>query len=240
MDKAKFIKWVKEGCNWESGLQLFLLYGKNPYYIRNLKLRGENEKTREDLRYSLMKLADLKEREVAVLIKGAGRPKKEETLIRAAFKGNKKAISLREEFSFLGEASCPDILKVLVADMLSAYDRYRKAYADLDDTADLFVVARDVVDNFIENRDIWKELNHYKETGKVLGNHPIFNRQKRFAAFQQMKLQELIKLKKNTEFNIWRNKALIEKKDKPHLNGSRQEKIKELEADLKELNRLIA
>lgn len=240
MDKAKFIKWVKEGCNWETGLQLFLLYGKNPYYIRTLKLRGENEKTKEDLRYSLMRLADLKEKEVSVLIKGAGRPKKEETLIRAAFKGNKKALSLREEFPFLGEASCPDVLKVLVADMLSAYDRYQKAYLSLDEAQDLFGAAGEVVENFLENRKIWKELNHYKEKGKLLGDHPIFDRQKRFAGFQQMKLQELIKIKKNTEFSIWRNKALIDKGDKPHLNGSRMDKIRELEADLKELNRLIA
>lgn len=90
---------------------------------------------------------------------------------------------LRDDFPFLNDADCPDELKVLVADKITAYKAYVKDQADLvkhangeldlqPDTAKN--LAAQVVENFEKNREIYEELNYYKEHGKILGNHPIF------------------------------------------------------------------
>lgn len=48
----------------------------------------------------------------------------------------RKAIRFREEFPFLRQPDCPDELKVLVADMFSAYDLYQESHRMLVETPD--------------------------------------------------------------------------------------------------------
>ena len=98
----------------------------------------------------------------------------------------KKGLSLREKFPFLADDDCPDKLKVLVADMLTAWDNYKKAHAQLFTlteegkdgkemtNAEIYEVAKEAIDNFEKNHAIWDELNYYAEHKEVLGNHPIF------------------------------------------------------------------
>lgn len=86
----------------------------------------------------------------------------------------KKMIRFRERYPFLNSEDCPDILKILVADMFTAYGKYREAHARLaaDNSADAIAAADDcrtVVEEYLKNREIWDELNYYKENGKILG-----------------------------------------------------------------------
>lgn len=86
-----------------------------------------------------------------------------------------KMIRFREKFTFLNSPDCPDILKILVSDMFTAYGKYKEAFARLeatpDDVSSLSTAqeAQAVVENFIANRDMWDELEYYRENGKILG-----------------------------------------------------------------------
>lgn len=93
----------------------------------------------------------------------------------------KNVIRFREKYPFLNEASCPNELKVLVADMFTAYDRYREEYLKLDPAKGVdenLEHAKTVVESYLENRAMWEELDYYLEHRQVLGKHPIFDRLK--------------------------------------------------------------
>ena len=47
-----------------------------------------------------------------------------------------KMIRFREKFTFLNSPDCPDILKILVSDMFTAYGKYKEAFARLEVTPD--------------------------------------------------------------------------------------------------------
>jgi hypothetical protein len=129
---------------------------------------------------------------------------------------------LRDDFPFLNDANCPDELKVLVADKITAYKAYVKGQSDLVKHAngDLALeedeaknLAAQVVENFEKNREIYEELNYYGIHGKILGNHSIFaaltlerevcemsteecfkylNSSKKFISVKQTALEELV------------------------------------------------
>jgi hypothetical protein len=86
----------------------------------------------------------------------------------------RKMIRLRERFPFLNSPDCPDELKILVADMLTAYGAYKAAFARLqelgdEESAKAAADCETVVTEYIENREIWDELEYYKENGQILG-----------------------------------------------------------------------
>ena len=139
-------------------------------------------------------------------------------------------------------SDCPPELKILVADMLTAYDNYKQGHAGLfaaQTLADLLQASRGTVENYLENRLIWKELNHYKENGSMLCQHPIFAWIKRTDEIRQMNTPDLVTLKINHTSNIDRNKGYIRKQPNHPLTLKRQERIKEMEQELKEVNRQL-
>ena len=90
----------------------------------------------------------------------------------------RKTIKLREQFPFLNENSCPDELKLLVHDMFTEYDKYRLSHKNLTEAPEnteieqLFTDAQITVESYLSNRQIWEELEYYKEHGAILGEHP--------------------------------------------------------------------
>lgn len=88
----------------------------------------------------------------------------------------KKVINFRETYPFLRSEDCPDELKILVADMFAAYDNYREAYRLLDETNtqdENLALAKTTVEQYLENRALWAELDHFKANGEILGEHPL-------------------------------------------------------------------
>lgn len=90
---------------------------------------------------------------------------------------------MRNDYPFLSDKNCPDELKVLVADKITAFEKYTQAHSKLIKHSngelelteeELTQVTKDSVENFEANREIFKELDYYKVNGKVLGEHPIF------------------------------------------------------------------
>ncbi|MDE6131293.1 MAG: hypothetical protein K2F74_06845 [Muribaculaceae bacterium] len=80
----------------------------------------------------------------------------------------------REKYTFLSEPDCPDELKILVADMFTAYGSYREAHARLqelpdDATAEAAETAEKLVEAYLDNREIREELDYYLEHRVILG-----------------------------------------------------------------------
>lgn len=103
----------------------------------------------------------------------------------------KNEIKLRDDFPFLNSPDCPNEFKILTADKLTHYHNYVDAHKALlvaipegeeggvlaEPVAltndEIFILAKAAVENFTANQDIYNELECYKNTGKLLGKHPL-------------------------------------------------------------------
>ncbi len=154
----------------------------------------------------------------------------------------KRSIKLREEFPFLKNKECPEVLKILVADLLTAYDGYVEGHQKLMEVTseeEMKALSKDVVDDYLENRQIWDELNHYKTTGKFLGKHPIFEWIKRREDIHQMDKSDLVKLRDQLKNKIPRTKKLMADEPEHKDNAKRMERVAQFEKELKEVNLLL-
>lgn len=149
---------------------------------------------------------------------------------------------LRTQWPFLAEHDCPAELKLLISDKITAYRNCIQAYDSLSDCnihKELLGRLSSLVTNFVDNHRMYKELSHYKKNKKVLGEHKIFGQFQRIRELRNLKSIELFKKKKNLEHAIWRNTSLIKDSKRPDLIQQREEKIKELQMQLAEVNRLL-
>ncbi len=154
----------------------------------------------------------------------------------------KHTMKLREEFPFLTKKDCPGELKELVADMLTAYDNYTQAHAKLFENIsqqEVEELSKTVVENYLENRAIWKELNHYKEHGKVLGEHPIFDWFQRRDEIRQMKEGDLVKLRDQLKNKLPRTKKKIKEEPDHKDTEKRKERVLQFESELDLVNQLL-
>jgi len=130
------------------------------------------------------------------------------------------ATQIRVEFPFLNNKDCPDELKILVTDKITAWNFYlgcqyelaRIESGEIVETdlrkADL---AKNAIDAFTENQKIYDELNAYQTTGKVLGLHPIFKKLQLTREVETMTNEELIKYKSASAKYFSDNKGLLAK-----------------------------
>ncbi|WP_416440474.1 hypothetical protein ACH3O9_11335 [Leeuwenhoekiella sp. A16] len=130
----------------------------------------------------------------------------------------KEKIKLWQQFPFLREKDCPDIYKILVNDMITAYHTYMETQPKLHEALtdeDRKAIADTVKDNFMENKQIWAELEYYQKNRKVLGEHPIFEQQKAEEEIAELDTPALTKKISSLENNVRRNtaKANDEKRD---------------------------
>lgn len=152
----------------------------------------------------------------------------------------KKTIRFREEFRFLNAPDCPDELKVLVADMFSAYDQFRAAHESLVNMpdnasiAEAFKEAQTAVESYLDNREMWDELEYYKEKGEILGKAECLKalvEQKEISSLSDLDLSKQIS---NARSNISKAKASLqaaendEDKAKAETNLSKWESRKSL------------
>lgn len=150
----------------------------------------------------------------------------------------KEGLKLRDEFPFLRDEDCPDEFKILVADKFTALEQFEAAHTEiqkLKETADpktLFALAKKAVDNFELNREIYEELDYYKEHGEILGNHPIFADDILQRTVNAMSIQEAMKRQANLRSYISReSKKLDGIKDKQK-KANAETKISDWQAEL--------
>lgn len=120
----------------------------------------------------------------------------------------KQGVKLRDRFPFLKQDDCPDVYKILVSDMISAYEKYTEAHGKLAEDSVVKAI-EDVVVPYKENKLIWEELKYFQENGKSLGKHPVFEELARKEELQKKNGEELSKIKNNLKSNISKTKKKI-------------------------------
>lgn len=208
--------------------------GKNSAIERSLNASGFSERNLESVIYELKKIHGIKDVDIlraatTVFEKAADDLAEENT--QSGIESNESESAptknevkpLREDFPFLNEKECPDELKILVADKITAYKTYCEKHAEMQRivSGELITVegyeeklAREIVEAFEENTLIYEELNHYKENGVVLGKHPIFKTLVLQREIDGKTNDELLAIIKNSDPYLSKNrKALKEETD---------------------------
>lgn len=145
-------------------------------------------------------------------------------------------VVLRNEFPFLAEPGCPEEFKILVADMITAHSRYMRGHDRLFEVANkdndtCFAAARETVENYIDNREMWEELEHYKKTGEILGKHRVFTDRKMREKIVAMGEDELEKFVVNiNRRRLYREKMIAE--------DGNNERVFDWKKEIEELDRM--
>ena len=152
----------------------------------------------------------------------------QETKFLEALKGNEDAtagLKLREEYPFLREESTPQELKALVTDKITAWydfaEKHEKLAKMVENSGNtisengepdpLAVLCKEAIDKFQLNADIKKELDFYKEKGKVLGIVPQTKFLKIDQELDEMSEADLVKHRLDAQKN--KNKVKEPKTD---------------------------
>ncbi len=127
----------------------------------------------------------------------------------------RKMIRFREKYKFLNDPKCPDVLKVLVADMFTAYGHYKQAFAELQKLPDNAEAAQalencgTLVENYLRNREIWDELEYYRQKGTILGKAAKFKEIEAAEDLAELSDVELMKKIQSAKVNISKNKKRL-------------------------------
>ena len=245
--KEKILKYFKEDRSFDGAVKIYMEHGNSMGIKNTINRQGYSEYNHKLLHEQFKQMAGIDQAEMESLLSlpiGKQTPAKEKkivivgaptvTNIMAIPEEIKKSIRLREDFPFLSATDCPNELKILVADRITAYHGYVEAHKALFAAAtpeEIAELAAAVIDNYIENQEIWAELNHYKENGEVLGVHPIFAEQKRKAEIIGMTTGDQIKLLNNLNNYVARSTKEIT--DNPEAdNAEKEAKIKQWKFEL--------
>ena len=225
--RDKVIEWLKNGANAQDGAHLMEQAGARPLTLRLINANPPANK-RMIVRFLCEKYAvednyKLNWQTPEIIIQEKVKP-------------------FREEFPFLNAESCPVELEALASRKFSRYHAYVSLHRKLRDCTSLeecSKISKELIDNYIENRLIWDELNYYQKHGELLGKHPIFIEFSRRKELLSLSVKELIFRQQKIENNIWRVNNELKKGNKPHLELERKERLLSYESELKEVKRLL-
>lgn len=253
--KQKIITYLEGPRNLAEGIALVLAHSRNLPLIRALQRRRQDKPYAGAVFEELRKMAGLTPFAFAHMKRYAKRPPEEETKVNgshvtiyfdeAHYDSPKeearpspqeptakpvsdtlqKMINFRKRFPFLNDPKCPDVLKVLVADMFTAYGKYRDAHQQLTQVPDDKMapeLTETVLDNFLEDRAIMAELEYYRDNGQLLGKHPKVAAQGKTDEISSMSDFELAKAMKNAMSNVSKASLAIQRNpDKVEENKTR-------------------
>lgn len=240
-------RWLRAGAIFRDGALLFKgIFGDDHPFL--IVLKNETEPRRQVLIWALETWCKTQQADTDSDYKTVIKKKLEalQSLPAAKAQPDPEPAAkpkLREDFAFLSDPDCPNELKILASNKITAYHNYVSGHEKLFDCTspiEQLQAAKFVTENFIENRLIHKELQHYKDHRQILGDHPIFAMLKRIRELSKLNVIELIKLKKKLQHNIWRLQSEIDKNNKPHLTPDRERQITEKKAEITEIDRLLA
>lgn len=217
-------RWLSSGAGAEEGFRLLRTYAPSPWTERLVK--------------AAPRFGWLLAEKLSPFASAERRAAVSSETVRSEYNGS----AFRKTWPFLGEPDCPAELKILAADMITAWHEYFDAHEGLyrcETPEECFECAKKVVENFTKNRKIRSEFTYYKEHHQVLGKHPIFEAGKRTAALRKAPVSELFRRRENLLENIWRIKSEIRKGNKPELLAEREERLRLRERELEEVNRII-
>ena len=149
---------------------------------------------------------------------------------------------LRDRWPFLDEPDCPVALQALITRRITCYHEYSNLYPKLRDCQTLTEcadVAGRLLDAYLDNQAIFREMEYYQKHRKVLGRHPFFRHYQQLSRLRSSTTSQLFREKQRTLDNIWRVKSEIRKGDKPHLDGKRRKRLEDYTLKLQEINNLL-
>ncbi|MCX6282387.1 MAG: hypothetical protein NTU51_10530 [Bacteroidetes bacterium] len=126
--------------------------------------------------------------------------------------------------------------------MNAAYDAYKAGHESLFSAKtndQVYDHARLTVENYLNNRLIWDELNYFKKNNQILGHHPIFSWMHRVDEIRRLKIGDLVNLKIRLENNLVRNRAAVRRSPNHPETGKRKDRIAQMQHELSEVNRLL-
>ena len=242
-NRIDVVQWIRSGAPLREGVSLYALL---PHDARILKqVQEKPAQYAEEMIADICQLMGITRQKFNSIIKEHGKRQPEIKPEPAGSKPpkRKKGDNFRGDWSFLSRPECPTELKALAADKITCWQRYTEAHKKLFDCSSLdecYQVARDLVENYKENREIHEEFAHYQEHGAVLGKHRIWKHLKKYESLRGKNVIELVKLHEKTlPHRIWRIESVIKKGDKPHLQGERERRLFEVKAELAEVKRLL-
>jgi hypothetical protein len=154
--------------------------------------------------------------------------------------------SLREEFPFLNDEKCPDVMYVVVGKRIAAYKRYQELHAKLQQVElgelqlsedDRTSLVAETEAHYSENRALWDELNHYATTGEILGKHELFRLNQLKKEVEEMSKEELLKyIGSSATFFSRKNKELKTAEAKGEDTAKIKQAIQEREFKLNLVN----
>ncbi len=158
----------------------------------------------------------------------------------------RKMIRFREKYPFLNSPDCPDVLKILVSDLFTSYDNYKAAHARLqvlDDKEAEAAVAdcEKVVSEYLKNREIWEELEYYRDNGAILGKAAKFREMEAAEDYTQLSEIDLMKKLQSANVNESKHrKAVNTAKEKGETNERAEAALARWSATKKALQEEVA
>jgi len=236
--KALVVKWLKAGADPREGIRLFAeINGKNHPFLK--LARKCTPATHAILVNTLCAKFNIERHSEPNVILREARPNESPSTLEVK---KPTAIPFRQQFPFLSNPDCPQQLKVLAADKLTCYYKYKALHLQLFDVTDpdeLLEVTKGLVETFIENRAIYKEFEYYGKHNFLLGKHPIFNEYNELQQLAKLGIVDLCSKRKKLEHNIWRITDQLGNKKEKHLIPTRAKRLQSKQRQLNEVNRLI-
>lgn len=247
--RVKAVTWIRRGADTDSGISLLYEITGKKNIVRHLKQHPESSPTLLEVAFchllgitkekfqSVKKYHEQKSEQKTVNISSSNIQKREENSRTT----DKKRF--RNEFPFLSSANCPAELKILAADKITAWESYTDSHKKLFDCTNLeecFEIAHQVILAYIENQQIYEELNHYKKHGVPLGRHSVFQFHARKKELAGSSIVDLVTLATKTlPHRIWRIESELKKGDKPHLQAEREQRLAVTRAELNEVKKML-
>ena len=127
-------------------------------------------------------------------------------------------LKLREEFPFLSDKNCPDVMHIAVARKITAYETEQAINAEIHAISEqnpnderLKELAEKALEAHQENEALYNELVHYRDNETVLGKHPIFDELFAKQEVEKMSNDELLKFINSSKTFLSRAKNNLEK-----------------------------
>lgn len=144
--KEKIIAYLSGPRPYREGIALYEEYGLNLMLKATFRRNAETDLLRATLMEELRKLAGISETAFRTMQrKAVDSPHiSSASIVVEEIKAEKTAVNVpvtpvvenvirfRDRFPFLNSPDCPDVLKILVADMFTAYDLYLKTFRELE------------------------------------------------------------------------------------------------------------
>lgn len=236
-DRKRLTDWLAGPRDMTEGAALYRRYGTNLM----LKQRFARERTpmaREMLVNEIRKLAGLSELDMRNLRRRAApaRPSAtsgagEAEVPREIPESERQKIRFRERFPFLASDGCPDVLKVLVADMFTAYGRFRESFAALQAGDMQRVMAAEceaAVENYLEDRAVLDELTYFRDRGELLGRHPkvraVLHAEDE-PDYMAMDVAELVRKLNSAQANVSKAVSALRKADTDEKTAAAEERL---------------